>query len=93
MPGFEVINFLHAQLIFTMLINVKMPTNVGILTFISMINTISESLKARIFIQSLHHSTIYEQDKFHAQLSMKSYTTSGQVLPKDPPECLPLVLI
>ena len=34
-----------------MLINVKMPTIVGILTFISMINTTSECLKARnIFI-------------------------------------------
>ena len=30
-----------------MLINVKMPTNVAILTIISMINKISESLKAR----------------------------------------------
>ena len=30
-----------------MLINVKMRTIVGILTFIGMINTISESLKAR----------------------------------------------
>ena len=30
-----------------MLINVKMPTIVGILTFISMINTTSKSLKAR----------------------------------------------
>ena len=30
-----------------MLINVKMPTTVGILTFISMINTTSESLEAR----------------------------------------------
>ena len=35
---------------FIMLINVKMPTNVGILTFISMIYT-SKSLKARnVFI-------------------------------------------
>ena len=32
-----------------MLINVKMPTIVGILTFISMINTRSERLKARNF--------------------------------------------
>ena len=32
---------------FILLINVKMPTIVGILTFISMINTASESLKAR----------------------------------------------
>ena len=30
-----------------MLINVKMPTNVGILTFTNMINTTSESFKAR----------------------------------------------
>ena len=38
---------------FTMLIYVKMPTNVDILTFISMINTTSESLKARtvFFVQ------------------------------------------
>ena len=34
---------------FILLINVKMPTIVGILTFISMINTTSESLKARNF--------------------------------------------
>ena len=34
---------------FILLINVKMPTIVGILTFISMINTISERLKARHF--------------------------------------------
>ena len=33
-----------------LLINVKMPTIVGILTFISMINTTSERLKARNFI-------------------------------------------
>ena len=32
---------------FVKLINVKMPTIGGILTFISMINTTSESLKAR----------------------------------------------
>ena len=38
----------------TMLINVKMPTVVGILTFISMINTTSEDLKARkVFIFSV----------------------------------------
>ena len=34
---------------FIVLINVKMPTIVGILTFISMINTTSERLKARNF--------------------------------------------
>ena len=32
---------------FILLINVKMPTIVGILTFISMINTTSETLQAR----------------------------------------------
>ena len=42
-------SFFHAQacMKFIMLINVKMPTIVGILTFISMIKTTSESLKAR----------------------------------------------
>ena len=36
---------------FIMLINVKIPTIVGILTFISMINTTFDSLKARnVFI-------------------------------------------
>ena len=34
---------------FILLKNVKMPTIVGILTFISMINTSSERLKARNF--------------------------------------------
>ena len=34
---------------FILLINVKMPTIVGILTFISMINTTSEKLKASHF--------------------------------------------
>ena len=34
---------------FILLINVKMPTIVGILTFISMVNTTSERLKARNF--------------------------------------------
>ena len=50
---------------FIMLINVKMPTTVGILTFISMINTKSESLEARkVFI--FQHFSFYEQLKFHA---------------------------
>ena len=53
---------------FTMLINVKMPTNVGILTFISMINTTSERLKARNFFICLYFS-FYEQLKLRAQLS------------------------
>ena len=51
-----------------LLINVKMPTSVGILTIISKIKTASESFKAReIFI--FHHFTFYERLKFHAQLS------------------------
>ena len=53
---------------FIMLINVKMPTIVGILTFISMINTTSETLKARkVFI--FQHISFYEPVKFHVQLS------------------------
>ena len=44
-------NFVHAQLSmkFILLINVKMPTVVGILTFISRINT-SERFKEKIYI-------------------------------------------
>ena len=64
---------------FIILINVKMPTIVGILTFISMINTKSESLKARN-VDTFHHFCCYEQLKFHAQLSWalkKGYITSG----------------
>ena len=53
---------------FILLINVKMPTIVGILTFISMIYTIPERLKARNFFICLYFS-FYEQLKFRAQLS------------------------
>ena len=52
-PGPDVIkNSCSTQLStkFILLINVKMPTIVGILTFISMINTTSERLKARNFL-------------------------------------------
>ena len=52
---------------FTMLINVKMPTIVGILTFISMINATSERLKARNSI--CRYFSFYEQLKFRVQLS------------------------
>ena len=48
--------------IFILLINVKMPTIVGILTFISMINTTSERLKLRSFF-------ICRYFNFRAQLS------------------------
>ena len=47
--------------------HVKMPTIVGILKFISMINTTLESLKARSLYSSI--LVFYEQLKFHAQLS------------------------
>ena len=53
-----------------LIINVKMPTIVGILTFISMINKTSERLKARNFFICRYFS-FYEQLKFCAQLSMK----------------------
>ena len=53
---------------FILLINVEMPTIVGILTFISMINTTSERLKERNFFLCRYFS-FYEQLKFRAQLS------------------------
>ena len=56
-----------ASMKFILLINVKMPTIVGILTFMSMINTTFNSLKARkVFI--CQHFSFYEQLQFHAQL-------------------------
>ena len=53
---------------FIMLINVKMPTIVGILTFLSMINTTSERHTARNFF-ICRYCNFYEQLKFRAQLS------------------------
>ena len=53
---------------FTKLINVKMPTIVGILTFISMINKKSEKLNATNFFICWYFS-FYEQIKSRAQLS------------------------
>ena len=44
---------------FILLIKVKMPTIVGILSFISMINTTSEGLKAKISFICQHFS-VYE---------------------------------
>ena len=61
---------------FILLINVEMPTIVGILTFISIINTTSERLKARNFIISLYYS-FYEQLKFFWAEHGKSFITSG----------------
>ena len=72
-PGHEVIKLfsystqLSAK--FILLINVKMPTTVGILAFISMINTISARIyRARNFFICWYFS-FYEQLKFSAQLS------------------------
>ena len=50
-----------------LLINIQMPTIVDILTFLSMINTSLDSLKAKVFI--FQHLGFYEQLKFYAQLS------------------------
>ena len=51
-----------------MLLNVKMPTIVCILTFINMINTTSGNVKAReVFI--FQQFSVNELLKFHAQLS------------------------
>ena len=52
---------------FIQLINVKMPTIVGILTFISRIHTISDDFMARKALIFQHFS--YEQLKFHVKLS------------------------
>ena len=53
---------------FILLINVKMPTIVDILTFISMINTTPERPKARNFFICRYFS-VYGQLQFLAQLS------------------------
>ena len=71
-PGPEVIKLFSysTQLSrkFILLINVKMPTVVDILTFIIMINAISERHKAWNFFICRYFS-VYEQLKFRAQLS------------------------
>ena len=53
---------------FVLLINIKMPTIVGILTFISMISTTTERLKAIPFFINRYLS-FYEQLKLRVQLS------------------------
>ena len=55
----------HLSMTFIMLINVKMPTIVGILTFISMIKTTSGRLKARNLFNCRYFS-FYKQLKFSA---------------------------
>ena len=62
---------------FILLINVKMPTIVGILTFISMINTTSERLKAINFF-ICRYFIFNEQLKFCAHHE-KSFITSKPV--------------
>ena len=64
-PGPEVIKLFaystQLSVKFILLINVKMPTivEIGILTFISMLNTTSERLKARNFFICKYFS-VYE---------------------------------
>ena len=53
---------------FILLLDVKMPTIVGILIFISMIDTTYERLKAKSFI-TFRKFSFYEQLKLRAQLS------------------------
>ena len=67
---------------FILLINVKMPTIVGILTFISLMNATSERLKARNFFIYRYFS-FYEQLKFRAQLSWawKKFYNLGALTP------------
>ena len=68
----RLLNCFHAELQlsmkFILLINVKMPTIVGILTFISRINRTADSFKARKVI-NFQHFSFYKQLKFHAQLT------------------------
>ena len=82
--GYKTFFMLNSSMKFILLINVKMPTIVGILTFISMINTTSESFKARNSL-FFHYFQCYKQLKFHVQveLSMKKI-----ILPDLDPSCL-----
>ena len=72
-PGFEIIVFscsIQMGVKFILLINVKMQTIVGILTFISRINTSSESFTESKFI--LEHSSFFKKNLeviIHADLS------------------------
>ena len=52
---------------FILLINVKTPTIVGILTFISIINTTPERMRDENTLL-IHHFNFYEQLKFYARL-------------------------
>ena len=64
---------------FIMLVNVKMPTAVGVLTFISIINTTSVSSEARKI--KLQHLSFFKELKFHhhAQISFNTcFGCSGE---------------
>ena len=62
---------------FILLKKFKMPTIVGILTFMSMINTTSERLKA-IYFFSCRYFSFYEQLKFGARVEHENiFITSG----------------
>ena len=72
-PGPEVIKLFFScsaqlRLKFILLINVKMPTVVGILTFINRINYRLWSTESSISL-FLGYFSIYEELKFRAQLS------------------------
>ena len=60
---------LQLSMKFILLINVKMPTIVGILTFISRINTTSECFKQRKKMLFFNYFYFFEQLKFCAHLS------------------------
>ena len=51
---------------FIMLINVKMPTIVGILAFIRMINKLIESMKARKVFKTFFRLNSAEHEIYHA---------------------------
>ena len=63
---------------FILLINVKMPTIVGMLTFISMIKTSLDSLKSRN-VYTFQHFCFYEQFELlcSVELSMKKFYNLG----------------
>ena len=81
LPGPEVIKLFpySTQLStkFILLINVKMPTLVGILTFISMINATSERLKARNFFICRYFSFYEQLYSCSVELRMKKFYNLG----------------
>ena len=56
---------IQMSMIYILLINVKVPTIVDILRFISRVNTTSKNLKARK-MYTFPDFSFYEQLKFHA---------------------------